>query len=174
MPTTKWLQSNILTIYPLSAYTPIGQVLRLLWSHNTRPTLPHPQALLPFFQVLISHNPIQSSLGRVTLSSFPVMLVFGGEIPLLQPRRQLRHRDDRFCGRVLKSGSPSRPCPAAELRELDWKRVSHLMCGFEIAMVARVGSALVRQIKREGEEGRKYRVSTFLDTPGVELSSVKE
>jgi hypothetical protein len=48
------------------------------------------------------------------------------------------------------------------------------MCGFEIAMVARVGSALVRQIKREGEEGRKYRVSTFLDTPGVELSSVKE
>jgi hypothetical protein len=48
------------------------------------------------------------------------------------------------------------------------------MCGFEIAMVARVGSALVRQIERGGEEGRKYLVSTFLDTPGVELSSVKE
>jgi hypothetical protein len=47
------------------------------------------------------------------------------------------------------------------------------MCGFEIAMVARVGSALVRQIERGGEGRRKYRASTFLDTPGVELGSVK-
>jgi len=35
------------------------------------------------------------------------------------------------------------------------------MCGFEIAMVARVGSALVRQIEREEEELRKYRNRGF-------------
>jgi hypothetical protein len=47
------------------------------------------------------------------------------------------------------------------------------MCGFEIAMVARVGSAMVRQIEREGEGRRKYRVSTLFDAPGAELSSLK-